>query len=341
MHWKVLTQFPEQPVADAWEDFLRETAYATHYVTPNFFNDPYSSGVDKFAVLAMEGERVAAVATGSDSGKTVSCGIPVRPQTAFRMGSDRLDAMRALIGGIDEKSSKRSELIDIYSWEQVEGLEEIGVGVSRCEGEKSVVMLDLAKGADELFRGFNERRRTQLRKSEKKGDLTIKDLETDDEIAELYEIHKIWNEGKGHRPDPFEKYAAAMRQTGNRKVLIALYDGKIIAGSYYRFCPDGIVEYAANNSLAEYRKLHPNDMLGWRGIQWACAAGFLRLSLGASHPFLRRFGGEIVSAYRFRIDRTFLKRHEKKERFQSFALKTYQMLPDSARSSLKRVLGKG
>ena len=51
------------------------------------------------------------------------------------------------------------------------------------------------------------------------------------------------------------------------------------------------------------------DLLHWRAIEWACAEGMNKYSLGGAHPFLRKFGGEIVPTTRCRLDLSFLGRH--------------------------------
>ena len=63
-------------------------------------------------------------------------------------------------------------------------------------------------------------------------------------------------------------------------------------------------------------------------------------SMGGSHLFLRRFGGNEIATHRYKLDRTFFKTYEKKEQLTNFAIKTYKALPDSTRKKLKQVLGK-
>jgi hypothetical protein len=70
---------------------------------------------------------------------------------------------------------------------------------------------------------------------------------------------------------------------------------------------------AANSSLDEIMNLKPNDLMQWRGIQWTCAQGLRRHSLGGAHEFLLRFGGAVVPIVRYRTDRTLFLRHDLKE----------------------------
>lgn len=332
----LITALPDGELLASWEDFLRDAAFATHYVTPEFFADPFAGRGERFAVLAVDGTRVDAVLTGGKANKRIVSGMAVRPQTAFRIGVDRASASTALTQGLASFADESDELITFHSWEQIDGIVSSGYSHEAATGAARVVMLDLAKGADALFKDFSERRRTDLRKTMKQGKLVVKLLETEAELAELYEIHKDWNERKGNSPDVYESFGAMLRSQ-HRATFIALSDGKIVAGTYLRFCKGGVIEYAANNSLAEYQKLRANELLGWRAIEWACENGFSKFSLGASHPFLARFGGELFSSHRYQLDRTFLKRHVMRERAVRLALRTYLSLPEPIRKRLKAV----
>ncbi len=332
----VLTAHPNDEVRAQWEEMLRNSSFATHYVTPDFFADPFAGRGKRFAVLALEGDRMNAVMTGTKNGNIVSSGLGVRPQTVFRDGVDMAAAAESLISGLTELSASDTHLIRFFSWQPLEGADLREYEHQRCSGSENIVMLDLSKGPDDLFKAFSERRRTDLRKVMRQTKLDIKLLETEQELAELYEIHKDWNLRKGNTPDAFESFQAIL-YSEHRAIFVALTEGKIVAGTYLRYCKGAMVEYAANNSLVEYQHLRPNELLGWRAIEWACANGFKKFSMGASHPFLARYGGELVAAHRYQLDRSFLKRHANRERVSRFATETYMSLPERWRKRIKSV----
>jgi hypothetical protein len=340
MNWKILTEYPDETTLAAWREFLADSAYPTHYTTPGFFTDPFIRGGEKFAVLVFDEEKVVAVLTGIDTGKTIVSGLAVRPQAVFRKNIDRGAASKALLEGTLEKGGERLEVMSFHTWEPVEGIERLGFSSEVCGGGGAVVMLDLNRGADVLFKDFSQTRQSELRKAMKKTELIVKDLETEDELNELYDIHVEWNKRKGNQPDSSEDFARISQDHEHRKTLIAVYQGKVIAGTFFRFCRGGLIEYAGNNSLEEYQKLRPNPLIGWRAIEWACENGFSYFSMGASHEFLRRFGGDIHSNYRYTFDRTFLKRHEKKAKLKKLIVDTYLYLPISARRKIKQAFGK-
>ena len=332
MHdYLVITASPATEFSARWEDFLCNAPYATHYVTPDFFVDPFVGDGERFAIFAIDGDKIDGVLTGVKAGNKIISGMAVRPQTAFRADIDVASAASALARGV---ASLGGDLITFHSWDVLDGLERLGYVAGKAVGGDQVVMLDLAKGPDALFKGFTSGRRTDIRKAMRSGELDVKLIDTDDEIDELYEIHKDWNYRKGFAPDAFDNFRNAALSK-YRATFIATCNGKIVAGSYFRFTHSGVVEYAANNSLAEFQHLQANKLIVWKAIEWACANGFAKFSLGASHPFLTRFGGEIVSTYRYQLDRTFLRVHANRERAMRLAVKTFQALPEPVRQRIK------
>ena len=340
MNWKILTEAPDEIWTRKWNDFLPNAQLPTHYTTPDFFADPYIRGGERFAVLALENDEVTGVLTGIDAGKSIVSGIPNRPQTAFRKNADRVRAVENLIKGVYEKGSSNLEMTELYCWEPVAEFENLGFNFREYGGEKGTVVLDLTKGEDELFKEFSQTRRNEIRKAIKQNLVQISEVENLDELAELYEIHRDWCVRKGNQPDTFEQMQKAYSSKNHRKIFIAKHEGKVIAGSTYRFCRGGLVEYAGNNSLVEFQKLRPNDLIGWHSIQWACREKFALYSMGGAHLFLRRFGGEIVSTYRYKIDRSFLKIHNLSEAAKDFSIRTYKSLPQPFKTKLKKVLGR-
>lgn len=334
MKYLIITRFPEGEVAERWQAFLAEAELATHYTSPGYFTDPYIRN-ERFAVAAVDDNGIFhAVATGVIEAGRISSGMFSRPQLTFRKGADAETAAAVILEGLE---SMDAELIDLYAWRQLSGLNATG---SASTDATSVVMLDLTRGADTLFAGFSQTRRNELRKAERQGLIRIKELESEDELAEMYDIHCRWNRLKGHEPDTLEQMRTALGQRDNRRVFIAKADGRVVAGSFYRFVKGGVVEYAANFSLPEFQRLRPNDVIGWHAIRWACEGGFTHFSMGGSHLFLRRFGGEIVRTYRYRVDKSLFKRHELRENVCAIGASAYRRLPQNVRDRVNKILSR-
>jgi hypothetical protein len=334
----IVRTFPDDELAARWRTFLARAPFATHYLTPNYFTDPYVYG-ERFALLAIDdSDAIAAAMTGTINGDRIVSGMFSRPQLAFCEGANKDAACEALYEGLNTLGAA-SKLTEVYSWEPV-GFRSLGMKMRASGGDTSVVLLDLAKGADALFAEFSQTRRNEIRKAERLGLLEIKELKTAKEIDEIYRIHCDWNARKGRTPDTISQMQAAIANRENRRVFIAKVDGKTIAGSFYRFSKGGVVEYAANFSLPEYQRLRPNDLVGWHAIKWACENRFRYFSMGGSHLFLRRFGGDVVTTYRYRRDSSTLKLHDLRENARAFGLGVYHRLPKGVRAGMKRILAK-
>ena len=336
----VLTSMPDGELAAKWNAFLAEAPFATHYVTPNYFTDPYVRG-ERFAVMAVADDgRVAAVVTGVfDTTKIVS-GLFSRPQMIFRNGVDREAAVAALHDGVNQLSDLPHS-IEICTWHETPELTAHGLQMRPSNDETSVVMIDLSTGADAIFANFSQTRRNEIRKAIKEDLIEIKEVETASELAELYKISCDWNARKGNPADTFGRMQTAAGQRENRRIFIAKTDGKVIAGSFYRFAPGGVVEYAANYSMPAYQKLRPNDLIGWRVIEWSCKSGFSHFGMGGSHLFLRRFGGEIITTYRYKYDQSRFYLHGLRASAREIGVETYRRLPENVRAGMRKVLAKG
>jgi hypothetical protein len=340
MNHLVLKTFPDVELAKRWNAALVEMPFATHYVTPNYFTDPYVSG-DRFAVLAEnQGGEIVAAITGLHDQQNVIAGLFSRPQLAFRVGADRRKAAEALLAGLDELQGGKSCLTDIYSWSEIPLFSDRSLMREQSNEHTSVVILDLRQGPEAIFTGFSQTRRSEIRKALKQSVVEVKELETDGELAELYQIYVAWNERKGNVSDSIEKMRAAAGQRENRRIFIARSEGKVIAGSFYRFCGGGMVEYAANFSLPEYQSLRPNDLIGWHAIQWACGTDCRYFSMGGSHLFLRRFGGDVWTTYRYKRDQRALSLDGIKENAREIGSAAFRRLPVNVQAGVRRVLAR-
>lgn len=331
--WTVLHRYPDDTyIADRWRNLLARADFAAHYVAPEYFCEPFVRDKEPFVVLASQDERFVAALSGIHQNQHLLCGLKSRPQICFDNTADLAAASEALADGLSSEAGS-SELITLYSWAPLKTLPGNGY---RCHEEEGVVMLDLTKGPDELFRQFAQTRRNDIRKSIKAG-LEIAIARTADEFKAYYDIYVDWCRRKNIPATSFEVIEEAFRSE-NRRLFIARYAGKIIAGAIIRLYPGGMIEYAANSSLEEYLKLKPNDLLQWRVVEWACREGFKRYSLGGAHLFVRKMGGEMAPVYRYRLDRTWLHRHELKESFENSARKTFHALPGSLQTLVRRAI---
>jgi hypothetical protein len=205
------------------------------------------------------------------------------------------------------------------------------------------VVLDLTLGADALFKQFTKDRRRNIRFAEKNG-VEVSEAATAQDVAGAYTVYCAWRETgrKTVRGDKlsFEVFEKASRLKANRRLFVARVSGKVVAINVFRFCPGGLFESSSNSSLDEFIHLKPNDLLQWRGIEWACNHGLRRHSLGGSHQFLLRFGGTVVPVLHYRLDRTWLRRHDLRDKVQEVSLRIVRKLPPWVEKGLRKLAGK-
>ncbi|HEX6879530.1 MAG TPA: GNAT family N-acetyltransferase, partial [Terriglobales bacterium] len=158
----------------------------------------------------------------------------------------------------------------------------------------------------------NKGRKSDITFAMRKG-VVIREATTQEEFDEYYRIYVQWSQRKGLEIQSLETMRTALALRSNRRLFLALHEEKVVAGSIMRYVPGGIAEYSANSSIDEALALKPNALLVWSGIQWACAEGLRKFSMGAAHPFLRHFGGTVVPLYRYRRDQTVLRRYDVSE----------------------------
>lgn len=333
MNWTKLHEFPNPDVERAWRECLERADFATHYVSPEYFHEPFFRDKEPFAVLAWQDDKVVGVLTGLHEGGQVVCGQMSRPQCCFDKSIDPTSAAEGLAEGLLAEAGSET-LITLYTMSPLDALLACGY---RCEKEEGVVVLDLTLGAEALFKGFASTRRTDIRNATKRG-VEVVIASTREEFRAYYEIYVGWCERKKLAPSSFEVLEEALFLTDNRRLFLARYDGKAIAGTVIRLYPGEMIEYAANSSIAESLKLRPNDLLQWRVVEWACQQGYKRYSLGGAHLFSRRMGGTILPVYRYRLDRTWLRRHELRDALGQSGRKVFNALPAGLRNQVRRAL---
>jgi hypothetical protein len=291
------------PIEARWRACLANSDFPTHYTAPEYFSEPALRGTKPFAILSLIGEEVTAVLTGLKDRDRVRSGLSVRPQIAFSQRADRAQAMANLLDGLLEEAQS-AKLVDLFLWSNVATMVERRFRQRPCEG---VVMLDLSLGPNALFRRFSENKRTNIKKSIKYG-VSVDLAESGDDISAYFAIYADWSRRKALPIMDEEQFRETFALTRNRRLFLARHEGQIIAGVVVRFFPGGVMEYAANSSLQSALRLRPNDLLHWRAIEWACAEGLTKYSLGGAHLFLRKFGGEIVPTTRYRLDLSLFRR---------------------------------
>jgi hypothetical protein len=335
MNWTILHNYPGTELEEHWREFLTRADFPAHYVSPEYFREPFFRDKDPFAILAWHEGKIVAALTALHDAEQVICGQGSRPQACFDKSIDPAIAAESLTAGLLAEAHSAA-LITLYTWSPVDSFL---AQAYRVEQEEGVVIIDLMKGPESLFKGLSSNRRTNVRTAIRRG-VEVAAANTREEFWTYYEIYIEWCGRKNLVPSPFETLEEAFSLPDNRRLFLARFEGKIIAGVVIRLYPKGMVEYAANCSIKENLRLKPNDLLHWRVIEWACREGYSSYSLGGAHLFLRKMGGTVVPVYRYRLDRTCFRRHELQEALRNSGRKIFHVLPGGLQIQVKRALGR-
>jgi hypothetical protein len=226
---QILHSYPDDTrVIDRWREFLTRADFAAHYVSPEYFREPFFRDKQPFVILAWQGDRIVAALSGVHEGQQLTCGLMSRPQISLDNTADLAAVSDALVTGLlNEAGSEK--LITVYSWIPLDTLSTYGY---RCKQEEGVVMLDLTKGPDELFKQFAQSRRTDIRNAIKRG-MEVVIAETHEEFKAYYEIYADWCRRKKITPHSFAVIEEASNLP-NRRVFLVRYEGNFIAATIIR-----------------------------------------------------------------------------------------------------------
>jgi len=336
----VIHDFPPPDLEAAWREFLTRVESPDQYDAPDFFLEPYWKGQNPFAVLAFQGSRVIGCATGLHTDGMVTCGLLSRPQICIAKDADAALASDLLVDGLQMEGAT-AKLITAYGWEwtPLPAFSNRGFSARKLTGD---VVLDLRQGADALYKQFHENRKRNIKTAVKNG-ITVSEAKTPEDLAAYLEVFSAWlgTERKEIQMNPdFPAIAKTHEMQENHRRFLARHQGRVIAATGVRFLRGGMIVYAGNCSYDQFINLRPNDLLIWKTIQWACEQGFSKYSLGGAHPFLVKSGGTIVPICRYRLDRTFLRRHDLKEDLTDTARTIVDKMPAPVQTAVRRVLHK-
>jgi hypothetical protein len=334
-NFEILDAYPDRAVEEAWRKCLADGDKATHFAAPEYFREPQLTDANRFAVLALDPEaaelRVIGSLTGEVRSRSVTSGNIGTPQICVDKSASPELAAKAFAEGLSILGES-ADLITVFSWFPTPAVRDGQYVDSHTPGTAA---LDLSPGPEKVFSKLKGR--SEIRQAIAFGvqvrPATIEDL------PEYYAILKGWSERKGLPCPSFEAQQESLRLADNRRLFLALHEGKIIAGSSVRFYPGGTAEYSWNVSLPEFQRLRPNDLLQWRILEWACQQGIHTYLLGGTHSFLLKYTDRVIPTYRYVKDQTFFKTHIRKENLTKAIYGAYQNLPPGLKEKLKRLRG--
>ncbi|AFM43281.1 putative methicillin resistance protein [Desulfosporosinus acidiphilus SJ4] len=169
---------------------------------------------------------------------------------------------------------------------------------------QELLTLDLAieKDVESLWSGLEVRCRNAVRKAEKSG-VEVFEPQTLEEWLEPYYELSVGVYRRQDKEPPFSKeYFTALWQklhpSGDLVVLLARFEGKIIAGGIFPR-DKNVAYYLDGVSDREYNKVVPNNLVQWEYLKRAQAMGIeLYDMVGANIPSIAKFKKSFGSSER-------------------------------------------
>ena len=202
---------------------------------------------------------------------------------------------------------------------------------------EELITLDLQIPEDEesLWHGLEVRCRNAVRKAEKSGVEVIEPKNLEEWLEPYYELSCGVYRRQEKEP-PFTKdYFTALWQnlypSGDLLVLLARYEGKIIAGQI--FPRDKLVGYYLDGvSEREYNKVAPNNLLQWEYLKRARSLGIqLYDMVGANIPSIAKFKKSFGST-----ERTYLYAYRNRSIAARIGRTVYAKRSETIKKFLKR-----
>jgi lipid II:glycine glycyltransferase (peptidoglycan interpeptide bridge formation enzyme) len=175
-------------------------------------------------------------------------------------------------------------------------------------------ILDLAKGKEGVWAGFEKRARNAIRKAENLG-VRIRPANYTSDLTEYYRLHKDTYYRTGVNPHPIEYFEGIWKSFYARDwayILFAEVNGQVVAAETF-----GLYKNAANywTGAANEKGLacNANSLIQWHAIRHFIDIGLGFYDVGEAFPdstsgkqrgldlFKRSFGGELYPILRGRI----------------------------------------
>lgn len=171
------------------------------------------------------------------------------------------------------------------------------------------ILVDLTLPEEDLWKGIQSRRRSQIRKSEREGCL----VEQQHSVTALNDSYSILEEvyQRARLPLPerehFEALLKHADEASGLRVFTVSWEGKTIGCMLCLAHGTTLFEYYTGSYSAYYKKL-PNDLLPWAVFMLAKKEGFTRFDFGgAGKPGVpygvrdqkEKFGGKLVCYGRY------------------------------------------
>ena len=157
-----------------------------------------------------------------------------------------------------------------------------GVSLQGRENHKVSMLLDLPESSDQLWSGFKDKVRNQIRKARKCG-LTVR-TGGRELLDDFYQVFCVNMRDLGTPVYAKSFFDAVLRHFPKETAILGVYsDGRCIAaGITYAYGTTLQLPWAS--SLVSHRDACPNHLLYWDALSMGCEKGFVTFDFGRSTP---------------------------------------------------------
>jgi len=161
-------------------------------------------------------------------------------------------------------------------------------------------LLPLPGDPDAAWSGLRKPVRNQIKKSRKLG-VQVRIAQQREEVAHYYRLHlQTYCKKHGVLAQPAQFFYGLwdnLAANGMMQLLLAEYEGHVIAGLVILVSSSTTVGLAYGGADERYLHLAPNNLLTWAAITWGCEHGYQVLDMGRTEranegliEFKRRWG---------------------------------------------------
>jgi hypothetical protein len=146
-------------------------------------------------------------------------------------------------------------------------------------------IVELGEDTEEVFYGFKDFARRNIRKANREG-VETGIFTTPDSVMEFYRLNCLTRREHGLPPQPYSFFNSIYQHMISKDrgvVVLASCKGKYIAGGvFFHFGALALYKYGASDR--RHQHLRANNLVMWEAIKWYCQKGYKSLCLGRTEP---------------------------------------------------------
>lgn len=172
----------------------------------------------------------------------------------------------------------------------------------------STFVVDVGRGPDKVWSGFESRARNMVRKAEKNGVVARAIAPTEDDVANYYGMLTQTFRQQGKQPAHpltfFQAACAHLVPADLLRFIVAEKGGQVVAGALF-LCHEERMVYLSGTSTEEGARLAANSLIQWVAMQRAAERGVVEYDLGGAgvhatiDKFKASFGGKPRTHHRW------------------------------------------